>query len=70
MSTSTLRRMSRAAAVTTSTATKSAAIESPSGKPARAATRPPITASVESRSEPKCTAFEKSAALECRRAVR
>ena len=40
MSTSTLRRISRAAAATTSTATKSAAIESPSGKPARAAMRP------------------------------
>jgi hypothetical protein len=70
MRTSTLRRISRAAAMTTRPATKSAAIESPSGKPARAATRPPITASVERRSEPKWTAFDRSAALPCRCAVR
>ena len=40
ISTSTLRRISRAAATSTRPATKSAAIESPSGKPAVAATSP------------------------------
>ena len=48
ISTSTLRRISRTAATTTRKATNSAAIESPSGKPARAASRPPRTAMVPS----------------------
>ena len=47
----------------TSTATKSAAIESPSGKPARAATSPQSTAIVDTRSEPKWIALESNAAL-------
>ena len=46
------------------------AIESPSGKPARAAPRPPSTAIVAKRSEPKCSAFEASAALSYRCAAR
>ena len=58
MSTSTLRRISRAAAVTTRKATKSAASESPAGQPARTATSPMRTASVPTRSLPKWSAFD------------
>ena len=44
-------------------------MESPSGNPARAATSPATTATVPSRSVPKWTAFDRSAALPKRRAV-
>ena len=70
MSTSTFRRISRNAAVTTRKATKSAATESPSGQPARTASRPHSTASVPARSLPKWSAFEARAGLENRRAAR
>ena len=64
MRTSMLRRMSLPAAVTTRTATNSAATESPCGQPSAAAVSPPRTASVPARSLPKWSAFESSAALE------
>ncbi len=63
MSTSTLRRMSRKDALRTSTATKSAATESPPAHPARATARPPSTAIEPARSVPKWSAFDASAAL-------
>ena len=56
-------RISRAAAARTSTATKSAAIESPFGYPARTSRSPTSTASEPARSVPKWTAFDASAAL-------
>jgi hypothetical protein len=70
ISTSTLRRISRAAAVITSSATKSAAMESPAGQPARTAARPASTARVPARSLPKWSAFASSAGLENARAAR
>ena len=65
-----LRRISRTAALSTSAATNSAATESPAAQPARAAIRPTSTASEPAKSLPKCSAFESSAALWKRRAVR
>src|SRR5829696_1651689 len=70
ISTSTLRRINLVAATSTSAATKSAAIESPSGNPAEAATSPASTASVPTKSLPKWSAFERSASLPNRRAAR
>ena len=64
MSTSTFRRASRVAAATTSAETKSAAIESPAGKPTAAATRPASTAIVPAKSLPKWSALARSASLE------
>jgi len=51
------------AAATTRPDTKSAAIESPAGKPSAAATRPASTASVPAKSLPKWSAFARSASL-------
>ena len=70
MSTSTLRPISRAAAVMTRNDTKSAATESPWGQPRDAATSPSSTATVPARSLPKWSALESSAALEYCRAAR
>ena len=72
ISTSTLRRISRTAATTTSKATKSAAIESPSGNPARAASRPPTTATVPSEvgAEVDCVREQRRARVAPRGAVR
>ena len=69
ISTSMFRRISRSAADSTRAATKSAAIESASGHPARTPISPTSTASDPAKSLPKCTAFDSSAALWNRRPV-
>ena len=63
-------RISRTAAAITSTATKSAATESPSGCRRARDARPTRTAVEPARSLPKCSAFDCSAALSYRRAAR
>ena len=70
MSTSTFWRMSRTAAVTTSTATSSAATASAQGSPARVSRRPASTAIEPTRSEAKCSALAASAGLDQRREAR
>ena len=70
ISTSTLRRISRSAAESTSTATNSAATESASDQPALTPINPTSTASDPAKSLPKWTALERSAALWNLRAVR
>ena len=70
ISTSTLRRISRAAAINTSAATKSAATASAPGCPARTSRRPKRTATEPARSLPKWSAFDASAGLEYARAAR
>ena len=65
-----MRRISRAAAISTSAATKSAATESAPGWPARTSRRPKSTATEPARSLPKWSAFDASAGLEYARAAR